>query len=260
MRRIRTAILIALLSAISVPVQASCWDWSKVFGTINSQLGNHQNNNGGKTGSTIGNLLEGVFSRTDISVKDMSGTWVVDGSAVAFKSEDFLSQAGGVAAGAALETELDPYYRQYGLTGAILTIDTAGNCVIKLQRGSLKGIITRQGKGEFLFSITVFGQRLSSVPLYVRKTSQSMDMMFDVAKLKQILSIVANFSGNQLAKTMISLLEKYEGIYVGFGMHRQGTTPSSGQSGNGVREETEQNSGLGTLRDILTGRKKPNKK
>ena len=83
---------------------------------------------GSSIGSTIGNLLEGVFSRSDIDVADMSGIWTVDGSAVAFKSQDFMAKAGGAAVAAKLQTELDPYYQRYGLTGAVLTIDSDGNC------------------------------------------------------------------------------------------------------------------------------------
>ena len=113
---------------------------------------------GSSIGSTIGNLLEGVFSRSDIDVADMSGIWTVDGSAVAFKSQDFMAKAGGAAVAAKLQTELDPYYQRYGLTGAVLTIDSDGNCSIKLARGSLNGVITKQAKGEFLFNITLLGK------------------------------------------------------------------------------------------------------
>lgn len=254
MKRISTILIIAAITAVFTPAYGAEWDWGQIFGNIGAAMGQTQNGNSGKTGSTLGNLLEGVFSHTDISIEEMAGNWVVDGSAVAFKSENFLSQAGGVAAAAALETELDPYFRQYGLTGAVLTIDKTGNCTIKLSRGTLKGIITRQGKGEFTFSVTLLGQKLSSIPLYIRKTSQSMDMMFDAAKLKQILSLIARFSGNNLTKTIISLLEKYDGIYVGFGMHSQSATNGNDSQGSGNSNQNGNGgSGLHILRDILTG-------
>lgn len=213
---------------------------------------------GRTTGSTIGNLLEGVFSRSDIDVADMAGSWTVDGSAVAFKSQDFLAKAGGAAVAAKLQTELDPYYERYGLTGAVLTIDSAGNCSIKLARGSLSGLITKQAKGEFLFNITLFGKPVSSVPLYVRKTSQTMDMMFDVAKLKEILKLVGRFSGNSLASTLIDLLDKYEGVYIGFGMHSNAASSRNDlqKVSNPIQQQEQKNPGLGTLINILNGNQK----
>lgn len=217
---------------------------------------------GSSIGSTIGNLLEGVFSRSDIDVADMSGIWTVDGSAVAFKSQDFMAKAGGAAVAAKLQTELDPYYQRYGLTGAVLSIDSDGNCSIKLARGSINGVITKQAKGEFLFNITLLGKTVSSVPLYVRKTSQTMDMMFDVAKLKEILKLVGRFSGNSLASALIDLLDKYEGVYIGFGMHSDAAPLSNDlkQVNNPTQQQEQKNSGLGTLINILNGKQSSKKK
>lgn len=230
-----------IFSAV-VPAAASSWDWTKILGSSQGSDSSSQ------TSSTVTNLLEGIFSRTDITVADMAGTWTVDGSAVAFKSEDFLSQAGGTAAAAAIQTEIDPYYERYGLTGATVTVDSAGNCNIKLRKGALKGKITPEAKGEFLFNLTILGQPVGSVPLYVRKTSKSMDMMFDVAKMKQILNTLAKFSGNSLAQSVVKILDKYQGVYVGFGMHADTAAQQN--------TSTSSPSALGTLRDILTGRKK----
>lgn len=239
---ILTAII--LLGSASL-ASAAPWDWTNIFGSGSGSSSSSSTTS--QTSNTIGNLLEGIFSRTDISIEDMAGTWTVDGSAVAFKSEDFLSQAGGTAAAAAIQTELDPYYKKYGLDGATVTIDTDGKCNIKLKRGSISGVITRVDKGEFTFKITILGQTLSSVPLYVRKTSQTMDMMFDVAKLKQVLQLVAKLSGNSLAQTVINILDKYDGVYVGFGTKLvQSATPQQQSSGT-------QSSGLDALRRILNG-------
>lgn len=247
MKRMKNAHLLICLTLIMItlhPAKVNAWDWTKIFGGASSTS---TQGNSGKTTSTIGNLLEGVFSRSDIQVKEMAGTWKIDGSAVSFKSEDFLSKAGGVAAAAALQTELDPYYEKYGLIGGSVILDTAGNCTLKLKRGSLKGVVTRQGKGEFLFKVSLFGQSINalSLPVYVRKTTQTMDLMFDAAKLKQLLQVAAKISGNTLAKTVVDMLDRYEGIYIGFGMQAESTPTTGSQSGT--------QTGLGTLRDILTG-------
>ena len=102
---------------------------------------------------------------------------------------------------------------------------------------------------------------LSSVPLYVRKTSQTMDLMFDVAKIKELMAIVAKLSGNSLAKSLDAILNQYEGIYVGLGMKIvQGSqtpqNPTNSTSGDSIQQEIQNEPGLGTLINILKQRKK----
>ena len=240
MKKIKALVILALSLMSATTVNASTWDWSTLFG------GNSSSSTSGKTTSTIGNLLEGIFSRSDITVADMAGTWTVTGSAVAFKSEDFLSQAGGTAAAAAIQTELDPYYKQYGLTGAVVTVDADGKCNITHAKGSINGTISQDKDGDFVFKITILGQSLGSIPVYVRKTSVTMDMMFDVAKLKQVLQVVAKLSGNTLAQSVVSILDKYEGVYVGFGMSANSSSES---------ETNPVSTGLDALRGILNGKK-----
>ena len=66
----------------------------------------------GGSGSTIGNLVEGVFTKTNLTLADLVGDYTSEGPAVAFKSDNLLKQAGGIAGAAALETKLKPYYEQ----------------------------------------------------------------------------------------------------------------------------------------------------
>jgi len=254
MKRI-TSIL--LLSFILLPLHAFAWDWTQIF----NPGGQSSSGQSSTIGATIGNLIEGVLSRSDVEIADMAGQWTIDGSAVAFKSEDLLAKAGGAAVAAKLQTDIDPYFQKYGLRGAVVTIDKDGNCSIKCRRGTINGVITKQGKGEFLFNIKMLGMNLSSVPLYVRKTSQTMDLMFDVAKIKELMAIVAKLSGNSLAKSLDAILNQYEGIYVGLGMKIvQGSqtpqNPTNSTSGDSIQQEIQNEPGLGTLINILKQRKK----
>lgn len=173
---------------------------------------------GSSTSETIGNLLEGVFSSSNITVQDMQGSWTANGPAVAFQGDNFLKQAGGKAAGAALETKLKPYYTKYGLTGANLVIDETGNFELKIKKLTLKGtVIETEEKGVFEFQFSVVGKiNLGKVKTYVQKTSGSMDVMFDATKLISIVDAVAKYSNISVAKTLSSLLSSYDGLCVGF--------------------------------------------
>lgn len=207
-----------LLAAIAVillaPVRMSAFDLSSLFGN---------------SGSTITNLIEGVFSKTDLELTDLAGEWTIDGSAVAFQSDNFLQKAGGMAASAAIEAKIDPYLQQYGLVGAVMTIQSDGTFVIKTSKASINGKIQKKSSGNsnFTFSITVLGKSISSMPAYVQKSSSSLDIMFEGDKLKSMLTTVGKLLNSSLASTALNILNSYDGVYVGFGMHQTGTVSTS---------------------------------
>lgn len=239
---------------------------------------------GGDLGNTIGNLIEGVFSSSNITVADMQGEWTSDGPAVCFQGEGFLKKAGGAAAAAAIETKLSPYYAQLGFNNATLTVDADANFTLTLKSIKLKGTITQAAGAEpgvFEFNFTVLGQKIAGVTTYVQKTSKTMDVMFDATKLKKLLSALSSFSGMKTIQAISSILDSYDGLCVGFHMSGGSTTTQSssgfslldilsgGKSNSNSSSTTEnksetesteentqtgnQSTGLGILRSILTG-------
>ena len=280
MRIIKTialASIIALFSVNSVQAQGL---GDLLGGLLGGQQGG-QTDNG--LGGTLGNLLEGVFSSSNITVADMEGEWTASGPAVCFQSENFLKQAGGKAAAAAIETKLAPYYEQYGLNNAQLTVNEDGTFTLVTGKIKLNGNITASEgaqKGVFMFNFTILGRQLMSLTTYVQKTSRSMDVMFDATKLKALMSAIAQFSGMKLAKAVSSILDSYDGLCVGFNFEggstkqtntgigsllqglgiggnqqSQGTdSGSQNKSGAGVNnQDSSAGSGLDVLRGLLTG-------
>lgn len=185
----------------------------------------------GGTGNTLANILEGVFSSSNITVADMRGQWTSSGPAVCFQGEGFLKKAGGIAAAAAIEKKLDPYYKQYGLNNAVLTIDNDDTFQLKVKNITLSGTITPaagEQKGVFVFNFKALKAiPLGSVTTYVQKTSSSMDVMFDATKLKNLFSGVAKITGISLAKTLGGILDSYDGLCVGFNMRKTGNAPAA---------------------------------
>lgn len=198
------------------------------------------------TGSVITNLLEGVFQTSNLEVRDLAGVWTSEGSAVNFKSENLLKQAGGAAAAGAIEGKLNPYYKQYGLTGAVLTVQVDGKFTLAIKKLTLSGTITKGSDGNFVFNFQALGglASLGKMTTYVKKSSSSMDVMFDAQKLMSILQYVAKFSGSTLTKTAADLLGSYDGMYVGFKMKKTGTVEGEGQTGVGDAAKS-------ALKDIL---------
>lgn len=211
-------ILTAAIAVMSFGFQAKAFDLSGLLGNA---------------GTAVGSVVEGLFTQSDITVEQMAGTWTATGSAVCFQSDNFLQKAGGSAAAGTIESKLDPYYKQYGLTGSVLTVQPDGTFTLKVKSFSLKGTIAKRSDGNFDFTFTPFGSfKLGTVKAYVEKPLNGLNVMFDASKLKSLISGVASLTGNSLAKTAGSLLDSYDGLCVGFAFSGTGSNTSNGSNTN----------------------------
>ncbi len=241
-----------IVSALLIVTGLSLMSPSAGAQSITDLLGGLAGNNG--TGNTIVNALEGVFSKSDITVADIAGEWKTTGPAVTFKSDNLLKKAGGIAGAAALETKLAPYYEQYGLNGMTMTIDNDGNFTMNIKKMSLQGVMTpNKGEGTFDFSIKALGAiPLGSFTAYVTTTGKTTDIMFDATKMKQLMSAVAKFTGNSLAKAAGNILDSYEGACIGFKLSKTGNATGSGkQQDNNNSDSTKKSGGLQDLLNLF---------
>ena len=226
MKRIKTiiaAVFVVLLGANMANAQSLSDILGKLGNaTSSSQSSSSESSSGSGLGGTLGNLLEGVFSSSNISVADLAGTWKSSGPAVSFQGDNFLKKAGGVAAATAIESKLDPYFSQYGLNGAVLTVDNSGNFTLTVKKIKLQGTITETGeKGIFNFNFKALGKvSMGSVKTYIQKTSNSMDVMFDATKMMTIMTTVAKVTNVKSLSALSSILNSYDGLCVGFKMSK----------------------------------------
>ncbi|MBD5189901.1 MAG: DUF4923 family protein [Bacteroidales bacterium] len=226
MKKIQTiiaAVFVVLLGANMANAQSLSDILGKLGNaTSSSQSSSSESSSGSGLGGTLGNLLEGVFSSSNISVADLAGTWKSSGPAVSFQGDNFLKKAGGVAAATAIESKLDPYFSQYGLNGAVLTVDNSGNFTLTVKKIKLQGTITETGeKGIFNFNFKALGKvSMGSVKTYIQKTSNSMDVMFDATKMMTIMTTVAKVTNVKSLSALSSILNSYDGLCVGFKMSK----------------------------------------
>ncbi|MDE7412337.1 MAG: DUF4923 family protein [Muribaculaceae bacterium] len=229
MKRIKI-LLVALLIGMVGANMANAQSLSDILGklgnigsgTSSSSENTQSNSSSSGLGGTLGNLLEGVFSSSNISVKDLTGTWTSSGPAVSFQGDNFLEKAGGVAAAAAIESKLNPYFKQYGLNGAVLTVDNSGNFTLTVKKIKLKGTITETAtKGVFDFNFQAFGSiGIGKMKTYVQKSYNSMDVMFDATKMMKLMTTLGKITNMSTIKTITSILDSYEGLCVGFKMSK----------------------------------------
>lgn len=197
------------------------------------------------SGSSIGKVLEGVFNKSDLEVKDLAGEWTVDGSAVTFKSDNLLQKAGGAAVAASVEKKIDPYFNRLGLKGAVMTIQSDGSFELKSNRLTIDGTFTKNSDGTFAARLNKGKLPLGTLKAYIEKTSQSMDVMFDASKLQKVVSAISSVAGNSTLNLANSVLSSYDGICVGISM-----------KGNNSSILDDLGNGAGSLLDALKNRLK----
>lgn len=230
MKKIKAIILAAVIAAAGVNT-ANAQSLSDILGKLGNMTGTSQSNNteeksgsssSSGLGGALGNLLEGVFSSSNISVADLAGTWTSSGPAVSFQGDNFLKKAGGVAAAAAIESKLDPYFTQYGLKGAQLTVDNNGKFTLTVKKIKLTGTITETSeKGVFNFNFQAFGAiKIGSMKTYIQKSYNSMDVMFDATKMMQLMTTLGKITNMSTINAITSILNSYDGLCVGFKMSK----------------------------------------
>ena len=219
--------LSACIIASSTFVSASAFDIKDLLNQAGQALEN----------GSVTDIIEGVLSTSDLEVKDLAGVWTSTGSAVAFQSEDLLSQAGGVAMASTLESKINPYFTKYGIVGSVITIQTDGSFSMSLKKTTLKGKIVKGENNKFILSFEAFGKNnLGNVNLYIQKTSTSMDLMFDASKLKTILSSIASLSKKGLGNSLNTFLNSYNGICIGFKMSKTGKVEGESESSTSISD------------------------
>lgn len=203
----------------------------------------------GGAGGAIGNIVEGIFAKSDLTVADIAGQWTANGSAVTFKSDNMLKKAGGIAAAGAVESKLDEYYKKYGLNNLVFTVNNDSTFSLAFKKISLKGTISVKEKGVFTLKFTAFGtMSLGSMDAYVEKTGNNLNLMFDADKIKSIISFAATLSGSKLASTADKLLQQYDGICMGFKMTKTGNASGT----TDTKSETDaQSTGLDALKGLF---------
>lgn len=228
-----------------------------------SQNGNSGNKKG-QSGSDvldalagIGNAL-GIIPSKTVDISYLNGVWAYQKPAVAFKSDNFLAKAGGVAASAKVESELAPYYKKVGFDKMELTVNADSTFTMQLARGSLSGTISTTGEKDansLVFTFKVMGFSMGKMAAYVNAESSSvMSLTFDVTKLLEIMRKVASFSGSTSLKTLSALMGSYDGMTAGFKLKKTGDVPAPTKQ-SAVSEKSKDDdsakSGLGGLLDRL---------
>lgn len=168
----------------------------------------------------IGGLINKATSSNNFTIEDLKGTWIYESPAVSFESDNVLKSIGGAGAATAIEEKLKPYYQKLGFTKTTLTVDEDHSFSLKLGLLILKGTVEKDENGEGLvFSFNAIGNKtLGKVKAKATKSVNLLNLTFDATRLIQILTTISSKLNIKSLNTLSTLLNSYEGIYIGFKM------------------------------------------
>lgn len=159
------------------------------------------------------------------------GQWSYTAPSVSFKSENALKNVGGAAAATAVENKLAPYYKTLGFTRTTLTIAKDHTFSMKMGIIPLKGTVEKTDDGRLEFTFTgITGRSIGKVDAVATKSGSTLNLTFDATKFIKVLTSVAGKLNISTLNTLASLLNGYDGIYMGFSMKLSGEAPETAAS------------------------------
>lgn len=175
-------------------------------------------------GNILDNLLGSVLGSQPITERDLVGTWQYTGVNTVFESQNFLAQAGGIAAAGVLETKLDENLKRFGFQPGSTTFQFKSDRTFSANIGGvpMAGTYTIDPTTKML-RLSVLGGVMNFSPQVVRTTS-GISILFDSDKLLSLLGTASKFLGSVADSRFSyvnSLLGNYKGLKLGLKLKKQ---------------------------------------
>ena len=172
------------------------------------------NTGGNMLTNLVGNLLNGGT----VSERDLVGTWTYNGVSCVFESQNFLAQAGGVAASSALEAKIDEQLNRYGISKGVtrFTFNADKTFTATLNGRNMSGTYSLDPSAKTL-RLQFVGGLLNLQP-QVARNGNGIALLFESDKLLGLLGTASSFlgkMGNSNLAMVSSLLGNYQGMRIG---------------------------------------------
>ncbi len=218
LRHIALALILAAAFSASYASEAP----RDILGQLGNALGNRGNTGESTDGDngvlgTIGSFINNTIANNNFTIDDLVGSWNYTSPAVSFKTDNAFQNIGGAAAATAIEDQLEPHYRRLGFNRTSLEVDADHNFTLKLGLVQLKGKVEKDENDQLIFNFSAFGRvSLGKVTANATKAGKTLNLTFDATRLINILNKVAGAVNNTALSTLSSLLNSYDGLYIGF--------------------------------------------
>ena len=163
--------------------------------------------------STVEKVVSAVTGSSTST--DITGTWTYSGPAVAFESDNLLTQAGGAVAASTIESSLEEQLTKVGITEGSLsfTFESDSTFTAKLSSKSISGTYSYSSSDD---QVSLKFAKVATVKAYTSLTSSSLELLFDADKLLTVISAIGSKTSSSTLSTISSLAENYDGVQLGF--------------------------------------------
>lgn len=189
------------------------WVFLSISGAGQIKAQNLENILKQKVGKVVGQL-------TKVEAKDLVGTWVFQGSACQFESEELLQKAGGVVLAESVEKKLDDVYGKAGISGGNLSYTFNADSTFTCLTGK------RKMKGTYSYNasdgkLVLKYYSLLTSEARVAKNGSGISLLFDADRLLKLVVLLSNFSDNTVLQGVGKVAGQYDGMLLGFELARQ---------------------------------------
>ena len=227
----KKVIICAVMALTMVCAEAQSFSLRDLFGKKDAATENSADDNSDGILGALGSFIGNMTANKNFTVDDIVGQWSYSSPAVSFKSENALKNVGGAAAATAVENKLAPYYKTLGFTRTTLTIAKDHTFSMKMGIIPLKGTVEKTEDGRLEFAFTgITGRSIGKVDAVATKSGSTLNLTFDATKFIKVLTSVAGKLNISTLNTLASLLNGYDGIYMGFSMKLSGEAPETAAS------------------------------
>lgn len=172
--------------------------------------------------SILTGIVQSAVGDNITTETSITGTWNYAAPACELSTadSDLLSNAGNSLAATAAESYLKNIYTKIGLDKCTFTFNPDGTYSTSLGKISTKGTYTFNAEDKTITFKTKLGLSFNAK---VAVTINSMSLTFKADKLLNAIKAITGYAGNitKYATTINSLIEKYEGISLGFELTKQ---------------------------------------
>ena len=174
-------------------------------------------------GNILDNLLGSVLGSQPITERELVGRWGYTGVSAVFESQNFLAQAGGVAAAGVLEAKLDENLTRFGFKkGSTTFVFNADHTFeANLNGMPISGTYTLEPNKKVLH-LSLLGGLMNFHPQVVR-TASGISILFDSDKLLSLLGAASKIAGSVADSRfsyVSSLLSNYNGLKLGLKLRK----------------------------------------
>ena len=174
---------------------------------------------GGILSSAIGSILGDVLGASNMTEKDLYGTWKYKSSDCVFESQNMLMKAGGQVAAAELESKVNGYLTKAGFNAnkCQFTFNEDKTFTGVFMGKKISGTYTYDATNKQV-QLSMLAGLFTSSPYVVRSLNGNVSLLFEGDKLLKLASTLGALSGNSTLNTLSKLLSQYDGLRVGLEM------------------------------------------